>query len=83
MPPTPTPHSFPTRLPPHVYQELRALIDSCNRHFRTDISNSDMIGALVLRSRKERRGLLDDVAGYLDVLDAWRKDGTEILPDPD
>jgi hypothetical protein len=80
MPPTPQADSFTTRLPPHVKRELRSLIDAANRHFRKEISNGDMVGALVLRARRDRHGLLDDVAAYLDVLDAWKADGTETLP---
>jgi hypothetical protein len=80
MPPTPQAHAFSTRLPPHVYRELRSLIEGSNRHLRNEVSNSDMVGALVLRARQDRRGLLDDVAAYLDVLEAWKKDGTETLP---
>ena len=81
MPPLPQRREFPTRLPPHVYGVLEELIDGCNRHLRRELTNSYMVGALVLRARRERRGLLDDVAAYLDVWDAWKADGTETLPD--
>jgi hypothetical protein len=75
------PHQFPTRLPPHVYRELESLFEDASRHFRRDIGNSDMVGALILRARRERPGLMEDLAAYLDVRDAWRKDGSEQLPD--
>ncbi len=71
---------FTTRLPPHVYTELRVLLDGCSSQLRKKPTNSDMVGALVLRARQQRRGLLDDLSQYLDVKDTWEKDGTEILP---
>jgi hypothetical protein len=80
MPPNPKRSEFPVRLPPHVYGELHSFIEDCSRHFRNEVSNSDMVGALILRVRRERRGLMDDVAAYLDVLEAWTKDGTETFP---
>jgi hypothetical protein len=81
MPPIPQRREFPTRLPPHVYRVLEELMAGCNRHLRRDLTNSDMVGALVLRARRHRSGLLDDVAIYLDVWDEWRADGTETLPE--
>jgi hypothetical protein len=74
-------HNFTTRLPPHVHKELEGLFEDSSRHFKSHVSNSDMVGALIIRARRERRGLMDDLAMYLDVLDAWKKDGTERLPD--
>jgi hypothetical protein len=75
------PHQFPTRLPPHVYNELEQLFADASRHFRRDIGNSDMVGALILRTRRERLGLMEDLAAYLDIRDAWREDGSERLPE--
>ena len=82
MPPTPTPdrHEFTTRLPPHVYRELEALFGGYTRHFKGHISNSVMGGALILRARRDRFGLMEDLAAYLDVRDAW-KEGVVHLPD--
>jgi hypothetical protein len=81
MPPIPQRREFTTRLPPHVYGVFEELIAGCNRHLRRELTQSDMVGALVLRARRERRGLLDDVAAYLDVWDTWREDGSETLPE--
>ena len=75
------PHEFPTRLPPHVYKELHRLFEGPSRHFRTQVANSDMVGALILRARRESFGLMEDLASYMDVRDAWRKDESEDLPD--
>lgn len=78
--PSPNRHEFPTRLPPHVYRELEGLFSGYSRHFKGRISNSDMVGALILRARRDRFGLMEDLAAYLDVRDAF-KEGVEHLPD--
>lgn len=80
MPPVPERHEFTTRLPPHVYRELETLFGGYQRHFKHTISNNDMVGALILRARRDNFGLMDDLADYLDVRDAFKK-GIEFLPD--
>ena len=77
----PQTHDFPTRLPPHVYRELERLFDGPARHFRRTVSNSDMVGALIFRARRDAMGLMEDLATYLDVRDEWRADETERLPE--
>ena len=72
---------FPTRLPPHVYRELENLFGSYQRHFKGRITNSDMVGALIMRARRDHYGLMEDLAAYLDVADAFKK-GIEFLPEP-
>jgi len=72
--------NFTTRLPPHIHAELQRLKNSVPRHFR-EPSNSDMVGALLLRARRTAEGLLDDLAAYYDVRDAWEEDGREMFPD--
>lgn len=79
----PTPadrHEFPTRLPPHVYRELEGLFQPYQRHFKIKIGNSDMVGALILRARRDHFGLMEDLAVYLDVRDSWKK-GISHLPE--
>jgi hypothetical protein len=76
----PEPRQFTTRLPEHVYKEMERLFEEPARHFRAAITNNEMIGALILRVRRDNFGLMDDLADYLDVRDAWRKDGSENLP---
>ena len=73
-------HEFTTRLPPHVYRELEGLFDGYGRHFKKAITNSDMVGALILRARRDRYGLIEDLSAYLDVKDAWKQDIVQ-LPD--
>lgn len=73
-------HEFTTRLPPHVYRELEGLFGSYKRHFKGQISNSDMVGALIMRARRDRFGLMEDLAAFLDVQDSFKK-GVEILPE--
>jgi len=65
--------AFQVKIPPHLYEELRKLEQECSRHFEGVVSNSDLVGALLVRLRQDRRGLLDDLAAYLDVLEAWQK----------
>jgi hypothetical protein len=81
MPPVPQTHNFQTRLPPHVYRELEDLFEGSSRHFKGHIGNSDMVGALILRTRRDRFGLMEDLAAYLDIRDAWRTSGSENLPE--
>jgi hypothetical protein len=71
---------FPTRLPPHVYRELEGLFGGYSRHFKGRITNGDMVGALILRARRDHFGLMEDLADYLDVADAW-KEGIVYLPE--
>lgn len=82
MPPSPRDrHEFTTRLPPHVFRELEGLFSGYDRHFKSHIGNSDMVGALILRARRDRFGLMEDLAAYLDVRDAFKSEGVEFLPD--
>lgn len=78
---SPERHEFTTRLPPHVYRELERLFGSYKRHFRGHVGNSDMVGALILRARRDHYGLMEDLAAYLDVRDAFQKEGVEFLPE--
>jgi hypothetical protein len=73
-------HDFMARLPPHVYSELEGLFRPYDRHFKNKTSNSDMVGALILKARRDRVGLMEDLAAYLDARDAW-KNGIVQLPD--
>lgn len=66
------------RLPPHLERELQRLISTVPGHLRQP-SNSDMVGTLIFRASRDPEGLLDDLAAYFTVLDAWRRDGTETL----
>jgi hypothetical protein len=77
---TPNRDEFTARLPPHVMRELEGLFQPYERHFKGKISKSDMVGALVIRARRDRFGLMEDLASYLDVLDAWSKNGVTFLP---
>jgi hypothetical protein len=81
MPPTPQRHEFTTRLPPHVFRELEKLFEPYQRHFKGHISNNDMVGALILRARRDHFGLMEDLASYLDVSDAYKKEGVTFLPE--
>jgi hypothetical protein len=72
---------FLVRLPPHVYSELEGLFQPFERHFKPSIGQSDMVGALILRARRDPFGLMEDLAAYLDSRDAW-KDGIVHLPEP-
>jgi hypothetical protein len=74
-------HEFTTRLPPHVYRELENLFGSYQRHFKGKITNSAMVGALIMRARRDRYGLMEDLAAYLDVEDAFKEEGIEFLPE--
>lgn len=80
MAPIPGRDAFSTRLPPHVNRALEDLFQPFERHFKSHISKSDMVGALILRARRDRLGLMEDLAAYLDVRDAW-KEGIVQLPD--
>lgn len=82
MPPTPQRHVFTTRLPPHVNRELETLFEGFERHFKGQISKSDMVGALILRARRDRFGLMEDLAAFLDVSDAWKR-GVVHMPSRD
>lgn len=73
---------FLVRLPPHVYRELEGLFQPYGRHFKGKITNNDMVGALILRARRDRFGLMEDLAAYLDVEDAWKESGVTHLPEP-
>ena len=68
------------RLPPHVNDEMKRLFAPYERHFKRHISANDMVGALILRARRESFGLMEDLAAYLDVEDAW-KEGVIHLPE--
>jgi hypothetical protein len=70
-----------TRLPPHVFRELEGLFGGYKRHFKGHVGNSDMVGALILHVRRDRYGLMEDLAAYMDVRDAFKKDGIEFLPE--
>jgi len=72
---------FMTRLPPHVYRELEGLFQPFERHFQGSVGQSDMVGALILRARRDRFGLMEDLAAYFDVRDAWMKEGIVQLPE--
>ena len=74
-------HEFTTRLPPHVFRELEGLFGSYRRHFKGHIGTSDMVGALILRARRDQYGLMEDLAAYVDVRDAFQKEGIEFIPD--
>lgn len=72
---------FTTRLPPHIYRELEGLFQPFERHFKGNVGQSDMVGALILRARRDRFGLMEDLADYLDAADAWMKEGIVHLPE--
>jgi hypothetical protein len=74
-------HEFTTRLPPHVFRELESLFGSYQRHFKGKITNSAMVGSLIMRARRDHFGLMEDLAAYLDVEDAFMKEGIEFLPE--
>jgi hypothetical protein len=80
MPPVPDRKEFPTRLPPHIYKELEALFKPYERHFKGRITNNDMVGALILHARHDHRGLMEDLAAFVDIRDAW-KNGIVHLPE--
>ena len=71
---------FSVRIPPHVHREMEALFEGFSHHLKGEVSNSDMVGALILRARRDRFGLIEDLAAYLDVLSAFN-DGRTTLPD--
>lgn len=73
--------AFTTRLPPHVDRELEGLLAPYKRHMKGAIGKSDMVGALILRARRDHYGLMEDLAAYLDVRDAYESQGIERLPD--
>lgn len=37
--------------------------------------NSSLVGALILRARRDHFGLMEDLAAYSDVEDAWKETG--------
>ena len=43
------------------------------RHFKASITNNEMVGALIVRARRDDVGLMEDLAAYSTFADAWRK----------
>lgn len=65
--------TFSTRLPPHVYRDMEAMFDPFRRHFKNHVSQSDMVGALIMRAKRDPVGLMEDLAAFLDSQDAWEE----------
>lgn len=74
--------SVTLRFPEHVHDELHRLFEGSSRHFEGHVSNTDMVGALIMRARRASFGLMDDLATYRDLEDDWERTGKTDLPGP-
>jgi hypothetical protein len=81
MPPIPEREELKARVPPHVKRALGDVFAPYDRHFNRHIGQAEMIGALIRRARRDHFGLMDDLAAYLDVSDAWKENGVTFLPE--